>query len=81
MSIEQMREAISDAYSSDGWKRKVSRMPEDQVMAVYFKLKERGCLDKKHHKPKREYTKPTVSISRDERPVQLTFDDLLAGRC
>lgn len=37
MSVQNMREAIARAYSrSYSWQEKVKRMPEDQVIAVYY---------------------------------------------
>ena len=37
MSVQNMREAIARAYPlSYSWPEKVRRMPEDQVIAVYY---------------------------------------------
>ena len=80
MGVEQMREAIADAYLSETWKRKVSNMPEDQVMAIYFKFKEAGKLDRPPAKPKKKYVSPRIDVVQNE-PVQLTIYDLLEGRC
>lgn len=35
MQVDQMRNAILDAYHGDKWKQKVSKMSEGQVIAVY----------------------------------------------
>ena len=72
MTVEQMREAISDVYISDMWKRKVSNMPEDQVMAIYFNFKEKGYLEQ----PPRD-RKPPKEVARE--PVQLGMYDFLKG--
>ena len=45
MSVEQMRDAIADVYTGWAWKDKVARMPDDQVMAIYFKFQSSGILD------------------------------------
>ena len=49
--VDYMRYAISNAYAGRGWKIKVSKMPENQVMAIYFRMqrdlpqeRERKCL-------------------------------------
>lgn len=45
MTVEQMREAIAGVYKGWKWKDKVANMPEDQVMAIYFKFQSSGVLD------------------------------------
>ena len=47
MSVEQMRNVILDAYSGDSWKLRVSKMSDEQVIAVYYKLLDTGKLNKK----------------------------------
>lgn len=40
-----MRETIKQAYpASKTWASKVSKMPEAQVVAIYFKLKREGKI-------------------------------------
>lgn len=38
MSVEQMRNHILMAYSGDNWKKKVNKMPDVQVIAIYHKI-------------------------------------------
>lgn len=38
MTVEQMRAAISDAYSSADWRARVSRMKDSQVIATYHRI-------------------------------------------
>jgi hypothetical protein len=38
MSVEQMRSAISSAYKSSSWQSKVSKMSDNQVIAIYYKF-------------------------------------------
>ena len=37
MSMDQMRAAVAALYSGKGWKEKVARMPEGQILAIYNK--------------------------------------------
>lgn len=52
MSIDNMRSHVENAYDSDSWKRKVRLMPDNQVIAIYKSLLNRGQLEKK--KPKKK---------------------------
>ena len=47
MTVAQMRAAVHEAYSGNGWGHKVDNMSDIQVQAVYFSLLERGMFDKK----------------------------------
>lgn len=69
MGVEQMRDAIADVYSGWKWKDRVARMPEDQVMAVYFKFQSRGMFEVK---AKKEANKP-------QEVKQLTIFDFIQG--
>lgn len=42
MSNQQMRAIVSSAYQGDSWKKKVKSMKDDQVTAVYLRLKKKG---------------------------------------
>ena len=46
MSVDQMREAITKVYPAERWQKKVAKMDDDQVMAIYFKFAQSGKLDK-----------------------------------
>ena len=37
MSMDQMRAAVAALYPGKGWKEKVARMPEGQILAIYTK--------------------------------------------
>lgn len=68
MTIEQMRKNISRVYSGVGWKTKVDRMEDSQVLAVYYSfLKNNRFQEKKKIHPD----------ARGLLPRQLTFDDIL----
>ena len=55
MTVSQMRAAVHEAYSGNGWGHKVANMSDIQVRAVYFSLLDRGMLD---NKPVKKPTKP-----------------------
>lgn len=44
MSTDQMRQALIKAYPGSGsaWVQKIKKMPEDQVAAMYLRLKAKG---------------------------------------
>lgn len=45
MNTEQMRAAVISAYPSASWKNKVKKMPEDQIAAIYLRLKAQGRVN------------------------------------
>ena len=38
MNLTDMRYVLSKAYPGLGWKKKVAAMPDDQVIAVYYRI-------------------------------------------
>ena len=45
MSVEQMRCAVAAAYkSSDSWQKKVAKMSDSQIIALYHKFLSSGKL-------------------------------------
>ena len=44
MQLYQMRERVSRVYSGPGWKRQVEKMPDDQVIALYYKFLMEGRI-------------------------------------
>jgi hypothetical protein len=42
MKIEKKREAVREAYSGEKWKDKVDKMSDDQITAIYIRLKTQG---------------------------------------
>lgn len=42
MKIDEKREALKGAYSGDKWINKVKDMTDDQVTAIYLRLKGQG---------------------------------------
>ena len=44
MESYQMRDRVKKAYPGDNWKRKVDRMPDDQIIALYYSLVKQGKI-------------------------------------
>lgn len=63
MDVKHMKEFILKMYPGDGWKHKVNGMPDNQIMAVYFSMKNKG------QKP----------IKENKREKQLTLNDIYGG--
>ena len=47
VSVDDMRYLIARVYPSDNWKKRVRRMSDNQVCAIYFSFLEQGKFDKK----------------------------------
>ena len=60
MTVPQMRNAIYNAYPASKWQRRVLNMPDDQVIAVYYKLLNSGKLNPKPAPAKPQSFKPFV---------------------
>lgn len=79
MTVHEMRREISEVYPGEGWKNKVSKMPEDQVMAVYFNFLEKGRFSKVDKKQQQEENnkasvKATGALFTPYVGTQLKFD-------
>lgn len=46
LTIDEMRSYITSKYESNTWRYKVERMPENQVIAVYYSFLERETKKK-----------------------------------
>ena len=44
MSVDEMREKVAYAYGGDNWKKRVRFMPDDQIIALYYKFKKNGRI-------------------------------------
>lgn len=51
-NIANMRSYISNAYKGKEWKNKVSTMSDQQVIAIYYSIKERRTGKKKEKRIK-----------------------------
>lgn len=59
MDIYDMRAAIVSVYPNATWKHRVSRMGDDQIVAIYYKFLKDGKFDKK---PKKDTVKGQLSV-------------------
>ena len=89
LSIEYMREAISNVYSGEMWEKKVARMSDDQVFAIYNRFLNKGKFRKKSGQ-KSQNSWPSLKnengqmatkvgkspVSDEEVPYQMTFSDV-----
>lgn len=46
-NVEHERAWIGKLYSGSGWKKKVAKMPDAQVLAIYLREKRKATADKK----------------------------------
>ena len=75
MTVDNMRAAIMDVYPGGKWRRKVEKMYDDQVIAVYNKFLNNGTFEKKEKERDAKRTKPNIR-SDGYRAKQLSiFDD------
>jgi hypothetical protein len=44
LTTEQQREALKKAYTGPAWIKRVNKMPDDQVAAIYLNLKRQNKL-------------------------------------
>ena len=73
MKTEQMRHEIAKVYKGAGWQKKVKKMNENQVIAIYYKFLANGKLNA----PPKAYGFSPAVIIVDEYH-QISFDDILS---
>ena len=89
MDVSYMRQYIKDAYGrSESWCKKVNKMGNNQVIAIYYSLLNRA---KKKESPKEEKPEPFHQVTLqeykkevEEKPKemvfhQITMDEYLRG--
>ena len=69
MTVEYMRNRINEAY--DGRWLAIHSMPDNQIIAIYYSMKEKGKFDIKKHRS----TLSNKTINK-ERAVQLSIFDM-----
>ena len=52
MTVEAMRTKIGGVYESDRWRRRVQLMPDNQVIAIYRTMRDRGQFKSRKKKSK-----------------------------
>ena len=75
MQTEQMRHDLSKVPKGAEWQKKVEKMNEDQVVAIYYKFLANGKLKA----PPKAYGFSPAAIIADEYH-QISFDDILNNR-
>lgn len=45
MHVNNMRELVTDVYKGEGWKKKVDKMSDEQVIAIYYKFLKQGKFE------------------------------------
>ena len=75
MKIGQMRHEIAKVYKSTWWQKKVEKMNENQVIAIYYRFLANGKLKAP---PKAYGFSPAVIIADEYH--QISFDDILNDR-
>lgn len=63
MTIERMRGEISLAYPGTAWTARVSRMSDEQVVAVYHRLSTTGKLDEAYEQRRKNRTPEYQQVS------------------
>lgn len=54
MEIEKMKKELYNVYPNNTWFNKVNSMPDNQVLAIFYKFKEKGKFEKKKEKKTNE---------------------------
>ena len=63
MHVEAMRREVSNAYMNDTWRKRVKKMPDSQIIAIYKKFQVEGKLEKPIKKDqKQHYEQLTIDI-------------------
>ena len=73
MTIQQMKDAIANVYKTSSWRKKVSNMYDDQVIAIYHNFYNRGILNKVL---RRERPATINKRKQEDKYQQLTIFDL-----
>ena len=45
MTVTEMRKQVAAAYSGDEWKKKVAKMSDAQITAIYMRLRSQGKVN------------------------------------
>ena len=76
LSVQNMRESVTRVYPGIGWRHKVERMSDAQIIALYHKFVSIGKLykgsDKSVKEPKKDIPKFDEYVGE-----QLSIDDIL----
>lgn len=62
MTVEAMRNKIGDVYESDRWRLRVRMMPDNQVIAIYRTMLNRGEFNPRKKKKKSKVLFQQISM-------------------
>ncbi len=91
MDVSYMRQYIKDAYGrAEGWCKKVNRMGDKQVIAIYYSLLNRAAKKKETPKEEKPESFHQVTLQEYKKEVeeeepkemvfhQITMDEYLRG--
>lgn len=79
MTIDQMRMAVEDAYSSDSWHKKVKNMSDNQVTAIYYKFLANGKINPKNSKSKSHKDIPVKTSEEPGQDLEGCFGEGMRG--
>lgn len=81
MMYVTMHEYVRNYYPSEGWKNKVDRMPQEQVIAIYHSFIHREKAQKKFEKiEKEEYNPQYHQINIFEYMAKKDIQERLGGK-
>lgn len=55
MTVGDMRSLVAKAYNGDKWKNKVRNMPDDQIVAIYYKMASTGKIQQNTYDPYKNF--------------------------
>ena len=85
MTVEYMRDAIAAVYGGKKWLKKVNKMDDNQVIAVYYSFLNSGKFDEKPSKKKSRERNANEVVKENRRKEnayrdyvgrQLSIDDI-----
>lgn len=62
MTVEAMRAKIGEVYEGDRWRRRVQLMPDNQVIAVYRTMRDRGQFARRKGRSKGKVQYQQISM-------------------
>jgi hypothetical protein len=45
MHVNNMRELVADVYKGESWQKKVDKMSDEQIIAIYYKFLKQGKFE------------------------------------
>lgn len=77
MEVPEMRDLVAGAYFSPQWKYKVSKMRDNQIIAIYFSLEGRGMFTKEAIERRKE-TEKMIKVKKERAAWKKQYNALKA---